>query len=124
MNKYMEIITDAPEKEDNRQLLWKELKCTTPESREYNILCENLLAPIISDLKKFSYAEKIDRQILSKILLSYDEYGIRQEFILSKLWQALPESLADSYLISLISAELNQQISVNNQLTFCQYNIR
>lgn len=124
MNKYMEIITDAPEKEDNRQLLWKELKCTTPESREYNILCENLLAPIISDLKKFSYAEKIDRQILSKILLSYDEYDIRQEFILSKLWQALPESLADSYLISLISAELNQQISVNNQLTFCQYNIR
>lgn len=124
MNKYMEIITDAPAKEDNRQLLWKELKCTTPESREYNILCENLLAPIISDLKKFSYAEKIDRQILSKILLSYDEYGIRQEFILSKLWQALPESLADSYLISLISAELNQQISVNNQLTFCQYNIR
>lgn len=124
MNKYMEIITDAPAKEDNRQLLWKELKCTTLESREYNILCENLLAPIISDLKKFSYAEKIDRQILSKILLSYDEYGIRQEFILSKLWQALPESLADSYLISLISAELNQQISVNNQLTFCQYNIR
>lgn len=124
MYNYMEIITDAPAKEDSRQLLWEKLKCTTPESREYNILCDNLLAPVISDLKKFSYAEKIDSKMLLKILLSYDEYGIRQEFILSRLCQALPKSLADSYLISLISTELNQQISVNNQLAFCQYNIR
>lgn len=124
MNEYVENETEEQKAEDSRQLLWQKLKHTTPESREYNVLCDNLLAPVISDLKKFSYAEKIDRETLSRILLNYDEYGVRQEFILSKLWQALPESLADSYLISLISTELNQQISVNNQLAFCQYNLR
>ncbi|WP_413492883.1 guanylate kinase [Morganella psychrotolerans] len=124
MKKHVENITETPEKEDNRQLLWQKLKHTSPESTEYNYLCDALLAPVISDLKKFSYAEKIDRETLSEILLSYDEYGVRQEFILSRLWQALPESLADSDLNCLISSELNQQISVNNQLAFSQCNFR
>ncbi|HCM63537.1 MAG TPA: guanylate kinase [Morganella sp. (in: Bacteria)] len=124
MNKYMGNITETTEKEDGRQSLWQKLKYTSPESTEYNHLCDALLAPVISDLKKFSYVEKIDRETLLKILLRHDEYGVRQEFILSRLWQALPESLADSDLNCLISTELNQQISVNNQLAFCQYNIR
>lgn len=124
MKKYVENITKTPIKEDNRQLLWQKLKNTSSESTEYNYLCDALLAPVISDLKKFSYAEKVDRDTLSDILLRYDEYGVRLEFILSRLWQALPKYLADSDLNCLISTELNQLISVNNQLAFSQHNFR
>ncbi|WP_256680322.1 hypothetical protein [Morganella morganii] len=43
---------------------------------------------------------------------------------MSRLWQKLPDSLSGTTLKHLISAELNQQIAVNNQLVLQQNNIR
>lgn len=79
---------------------------------------------MICDLKKIKYTGQITRKSLLQILSRYDEYGEQQEFILSRLWQSLPESLSDSDLKSLIAAELNQLLYVNNQLTFSQFNLR
>lgn len=109
---------------DERQLLWQTLKSSAPESNEYRNTCNALLAPIIYDLKKNSYAKDINRTVLLQILSHYDEYGEAQEFILSRLWQALPNSLSDSGLKPLIATELNQLLYINNQLIFGQYNLR
>ncbi|HID7484753.1 TPA: guanylate kinase [Morganella morganii] len=109
---------------ENRQLLWQELENCTVENPEYRELCNTLLTPVISDLKKISYQNTISRDMLLTILFRYDEYGPHQEFILSRLWQKLPDSLSGTTLKHLISAELNQQIAVNNQLVLQQNNIR
>lgn len=124
MYRHTETITATPVFTGERRLLWQTLETFPAESQEYRDICGSLLAPVICDLKKIKYTGQITRNSLLQILSRYDEYGEQQEFILSRLWQSLPESLSDSDLKSLIAAELNQLLYVNNQLTFSQFNLR
>lgn len=124
MYRHTETITATPVFTGERRLLWQTLDTFPAENQEYRDICGSLLAPVISDLKKIKYSGQITRDLLLQILSRYDEYGEQQEFILSRLWQSLPESLSDSELKSLIATELNQLLYVNNQLTFSQFNLR
>lgn len=107
-----------------RRLLWQKLETYSVDNPEYDSLCDTLLNPIISDLKKISYHDNLNRECLLKILARYDEYGLHQEFILSRLWQKLPDSLSATVLKPLISDELDQLITINNQLILNNYNFR
>lgn len=109
---------------EKRRLLWNQLKTYSIDNPEYTEICSALLEPIISDLKKINYKGNLNRELLLKTLSHYDEYGLYQEFILSRLWQELPYSLSGTMLKSLISDELNQLIAINNQLILNQYNFR
>lgn len=124
MNKDTNRNNEISDITKNREQLWQELANCTIENPEYRELCNTLLTPVISDLKKISYQNTISRDMLLTILSRYDEYGPHQEFILSRLWQKFPDSLSGTTLKHLISAKLNQQIAVNNQLVLQQNNIR
>ena len=109
---------------ENRYLLWQMLETCPVDNPEYPVLCDSLLHPIISDLEKVSYQGNLDREFLLKILSHSDDYGLHQEFILSRLWQELPNILSGTMLKKWISDELNQLININNQLILNQYNLR